>query len=169
MKKLIWGVLIGFGTFACQEQEAVDSKFTGNETVYALQQASDYTVSGTVTIKEKNDGSAWIEVSLSGTEGTVEHPVHLHMGDITRPDADVAALLTPVVGMVGISETDLTQLADETTINYRALLDLNACIKVHLAASGPDRDIILVGGNIGAAALKDVSTGRAGIGLCKSE
>lgn len=169
MTKLIWGVLIGFGIVACQEQDAADSKFTGNETVYSLQQASDYSVSGTVTIKEKNDGSAWIEVSLSGTEGAIEHPVHLHRGDITKPDAEVAALLTPVVGMVGISDTDLNQLADETTINYRELLNLNACIKVHLAASGPDRDIILAAGNIGVAALKDVSTGRAGIGLCKSE
>jgi hypothetical protein len=169
MKKLIWGLFVGFGVAACQEQESVDSTFTGNQTVYSLQQASDYSVNGTVTLKEKKDGNAWVEVTLSGTEGNIEHPVHLHLGDITKPDAEVAALLTPVIGLVGVSETDLTKLADESTVSYRELLELNACIKVHLAASGADRDIILAGGNIGSAALNDMSTGRASIGLCKSE
>ena len=40
--------------------------------------------------------------------------------------------------------------------------------KFTLAASGPDRDIVLAGGNIGVAS-SDVAGGRAGVGICKSE
>jgi hypothetical protein len=105
---------------------------------------------------------------LTGTEGDIEHPVHLHLGNISEPGADVVALLNPVLGSTGQSETLLKQLSDETQITYRQLVDLNACIKVHLAASGPDRDIVLAGGNIGVAS-SDVAGGRAGVGICKSE
>lgn len=169
MKNLFWGVLVGIGMAACQDTESVDSEFTGNETVYALQQASDYAISGDVTFKERKDGTALVEVVLSGTEGSVEHPVHLHLGDLATPDAEVAALLNPVVGLTGKSETVVSRLSDETAITYRQLIDLNACIKIHLAASGADRDIILAAGNIGAASSTDSTTGRIGIGVCKSE
>lgn len=168
MKWLILGLAIGASLVACQENENIKSDYSGDETVYPLQQASAYNVNGTVTFKEKCDGSASIIVALSGTEGNIEHPVHLHLGNITAPGADVAALLNPVLGKSGMSETQLLRLADETSITYKQLIDMNACIKVHLAASGPDRDVILAGGNIGLAAT-DLSTGRSGIGICKSE
>jgi hypothetical protein len=169
MKNLILGILVGTWLISCNETESPNNEFTGNETVYALEQGSAYNVSGTVIIKEKVDGTAFIEVNLSGTEGGIEHPTHLHMGNISTPGADVAALLNPVTGKTGRSETHLTQLADESAISYSELVNLNACIKVHLASSGPDRDIILAGGNIGMATIPDVSGGRIGFGVCKSE
>jgi hypothetical protein len=166
-------ILLGFvcASFcSCQESENItETDFTGNETVYALEQGSSYNVSGTATIKERCDGSADISVALSGTEDGLEHPVHLHLGDISVPSADVAALLNPVVGKGGLSETHLTKLSDESTISYRELIDLNASIKIHLASSGPDRDVILAGGNIGKAASNGIAGGRLGIGVCKSE
>ena len=168
MKKVILGVFAGALFGACQENEKMSVEITGNEMVYPLQKASDYNISGTVNVKEKCDGSSIVVVSLTGTEGDIEHPVHLHLGNINVSGSDVAALLNPVIGSTGQSETLLKQLADETPITYKQLIDLNASIKVHLAASGPDRDIILAAGNIGAAST-DVSGGRAGVGLCKSE
>ena len=168
MKRVILGMLVGVISTACQENESVSLDTTGNEMVYPLQKASDYNISGTVTIKEKCDGSSIVEVSLTGTEGDLEHPVHLHLGNISESGSDVAALLNPVIGSTGKSETLLKHLSDETEITYRQLIDLNACIKVHLAASGADRDIILAGGNIGVASA-DIAGGRAGIGVCKSE
>jgi len=169
MKKLILGILVGAWLISCDETESINKEFTGNETVYSLEQGSAYTVSGLVIIKEKIDGTAFLEVNLWGTEAGIEHPTHLHMGSISAPGADVAALLNPVKGKTGLSETHLTQLADESPISYRELTNLNACIKVHLGSSGPDRDIILAGGNIGKAAIPGVSGGRIGIGVCKSE
>lgn len=168
MKGMILGLFLGALLIACQEKESISVETTGNEMVYPLQKASDYDISGTVSIKEKCDGSSIVVVSLTGTEGEIEHPVHLHLGNISESGTDVAALLNPVIGSTGRSETLLTRLSDETDITYKQLIDLKACIKVHLAAIGPDRDIILAGGNIGGA-IADVTGGRAGVGVCKSE
>lgn len=171
MRKWILGVAAALTLGACSDSdnETATSDFTGNETVYALQAGSQYNISGTATVKEKKDGTAEIVLSLQGTEGDVELPVHLHMGDISAPDAEVYALLTPVLGKTGESKTELVQLADESTITYKQLIALNACLKVHLGASGADRDVILAGGNIGSAAAKAISNGRIGLSVCKSE
>lgn len=154
--------------FSCQENESV-SEFTGNQTTYALQQASTYAVNGSVTFKEKKDGGTLVLLELSGTDGDVQLPAHLHLGDIATPGADVAALLTPVSGLTGKSETTLVELADETAVTYEDLINLEACIKVHLSDFGVERNIILAGGNIGAFSSKGFSSGRVGIGICKSE
>ena len=68
----------------------------------------------------------------------------------------------------GKSETHFVQLANETKLNYTDLIALEASIKVHLSDVGPERDIVLAGGNIGAIASKGFN-GRVGIGVCKSE
>jgi hypothetical protein len=169
MKSLVLFIVGGLLVLACQEDDRINQDYTGNETVYSLQQGSAYAVDGTVTFKEKTDGSTVVVVALSGTEGSIEHPVHLHLGNISAPGADVAALLNPVLGKSGMSETTLNLLSDETKVTYKELTKMDACIKVHLAASGPDRDIILAGGNVGSAAIIDASSGRSGIGVCKSD
>jgi len=153
---------------ACQENEAVKGDFTGNELVYALEAGSVYPVNGTAIFKERKDGHTTIIIELSGTEGNIEHPVHLHLGDISAPGAEVTALLNPVIGKTGKSETTLAILADESPITYATLIELNACIKIHLSASGPDRDIILAGGNIGSASSAK-TYGSFEMGICKSE
>ena len=75
----------------------------------------------------------------------------------------------PVDSKTGTSETILTQLADESTIQYADLIKLEACIKVHLSDVGPEQNIILAGGNIGEAIAKAAASGRIGMGICKSE
>lgn len=166
MKKIIAGIaLVLF--FGCQDNDSsIYTDFTGNETVYGLQAGSVYPISGTAIFQEKKDGSTLITISLSGTEGDVQHPVHLHLGNIGSPDAAVAALLTSVTGSTGKSETTLTMLADETVVTYSELIALGACIKVHLAESGPERDIILAAGNIGSSVNAKAS---GEIAVCKSE
>lgn len=168
MKKIM-GFVVWLTAVACQENENAVSDLTGNQVIYPLQAGSVYPVSGTVTFQERKDGTTRITVALDGTEGNVLHPVHLHLGDITTPDAAVAALLNPVAGNSGKSETVLGYLADETPISYTQLVALNACIKIHLSDSGPDRDIILAGGNTGSAFNATSGRGRVEIGVCKSE
>jgi len=155
---------------ACQDSTTTDvtNDYTGNESIYALQAGSVYDVDGTVTFKERNDGATDVVIAVSGTEGNLKNPVHLHLGDVTTDGAKVAALLNPVNGKTGISNTRLTMMADETTITYQQLIKLNACIKIHLSDSGPEQDIVLAGGNIGEAAAKSISNGRLSIGVCKS-
>jgi hypothetical protein len=169
MKNAILGMLLGVTFFSCQENESVLQKeFTGNEAVYPLDPGTDHAVSGSVIFKEKTDGTTVIAIQVSATEKELKHPVHLHLGDITLPGADIVALLNPVEGSTGQSETHLVRLADESIIGYQDLLKLQACIKIHLAAFGPDRDIILAGGNIGPA-TPDNAGGRSSINVCKSE
>lgn len=155
---------------ACQpENKAVTSSYTGNETTYDLQPASAFAVSGTITFKQRKDGKVTAVVQLNGTSGDRKHPVHLHRGDITTADADVALLLNPVLGSSGISETTFNMLADESPISYDQLTDLAASIKIHLGDVGDDRNVILVAGNIGSSFAKAKPTGRQGIATCKSE
>jgi len=168
MKKIFGFLMCSMILFSCQENENT-SEFTGNETTYFLQSGSEYKVSGTVTIKERRDGASTLLLNLTGTSGNSKLPVHLHLGDISTPGADVAALLNPVDSKTGTSETILTQLADESTIQYADLIKLEACIKVHLSDVGPEQNIILAGGNIGEAIAKAAASGRIGVGICKSE
>lgn len=166
MKKLA-ALVLGLAIFGCQESEQPAGEFTGNEVTYALQSGSVYAISGVATIKERKDGSAQVVISLTGTEGTAQLPVHVHLGNISEADVDVAVLLNPLNAATGKSETIVKQLADETPVTYADLVAMNACIKIHLAETGPERDIILAAGNIGKAAL-DATSGRASIGVCKS-
>ncbi len=167
MKRLM-SLLIGVGLAACQENEAV-SEFTGNETTYNLQSASDYSVSGLITLKERKDGTTTALVDLKGTDGDQKFPVHLHLGNLATPAADIAVLLSPVTAATGKSETLVKDMTNETPVTYLQLLDLEACIKIHLAESGPDRDIILAAGNIGKSSKLESASGRTGISVCKSE
>jgi hypothetical protein len=169
MKKLVFALLTAGIFVGCQDNETPEqTEFTGNESSYALLAGSTYPISGTVTFKEKVDGTTLVNVSITGTEGDIQHPVHLHLGNISSPDVDVSALLNPVLGKTGESETLVTQLADESPVTYKQLIALAACVKIHLSEAGPDKNTILAAGNIGASA--DVpSNGREGISVCKSE
>ncbi|MFN8340053.1 MAG: hypothetical protein U0V64_00175 [Cyclobacteriaceae bacterium] len=153
---------------SCQKSEVV-SEFTGNEMVYALQPGSSYAVSGTITFKERKDGSTTAVIALTGTDGNAKHPVHVHLGDIAVTGADVAALLSPVEASSGRSETVLTRLADDTRVSYQDVLKLSACIKIHQSDTGPGRDVILAAGNIGQSYVRSMAGGRFSVGLCESE
>ncbi len=162
-------LLIGVALLSsCQKSEVI-SEFTGKQTIYELQAGSQYPISGTATFKERKDGDVTILVQLTGTSDGTTSPVHLHLGDIAAPAAGVAALLSPVNGKTGVSETKLSQLGDETPVTYQSLIKLNACVKVHLSDVGAARDIILAAGNVGIASTQSISSGRIGIAVCKSE
>ena len=98
MKRLMY-LLVGVALVACQENEAV-SEFTGNETTYNLQSASQYSVSGVITFKERKDGTTSAVVDLKGTDGDQKFPVHLHLGNLSTPAADIAVLLSPVTANI---------------------------------------------------------------------
>jgi hypothetical protein len=175
MKSLISNaayLLIVFALGCSQDDPTVEeeSNFTGRDITYALESASEFNISGTAVLKERIDLSTDIVIKLNKTfQENAQFPVHLHLGDITTDQADVAALLQPVNAENGISETVLTILADESKVTFDNIKQMNACIKIHLSATGAEKDIILAAGNIGTAVSKNPSGGRLGIGLCKSE
>lgn len=166
--KGISSILLVLVLLSCQEQEAV-SEFTGNEIAYELVAGSQYNVSGTIKFKERVDGFTTVIIQLKGTDGEAKHPVHLHLGTIATPQADVAALLSPVIASTGKSETLLNKLADDTPVKYKDISAIEACIKIHLADSGAGRDVILARGNIGESYVKELSNGRSsGFAVCNS-
>lgn len=174
MKKGILWFFCGVASLVLFRCETADvstrdnEELTGNSVTYALQAASDWNVSGTVIFNERKDGSSLIEIKLSGLNSESQHPVHLHLGDVTTDDAAIAALLQPLDGKTGESRTMLTRLADETEVRYNDLKNLEACIKIHLAAFGEGQNVVLAAGNIGSAQSKDNPGGRQSIGICRS-
>jgi hypothetical protein len=169
MKRLNFLIILIALFAACQQSDVV-SDFTGNEATYDLQAGSAYNVSGTITFKERKAGKITAIVQLTGTDGNAKHPVHLHLGDISSPGADVALLLNSVEGSTGRSETTFSKLADESAITYKQLTDLSACVKIHLGDTGASRDVILAAGDVGMSFTKAAKTGRTGgVAVCKSE
>jgi hypothetical protein len=170
MKNLI-SLFISLAVMACQDHENTvpSSDYTGNETTYSLQAASQYPINGTITFKERTDGTTTATVELKGTDGDQTFPVHLHLGNLSTPNADIAVLLNAVNASTGKSETIFDKMTNETSITYNQLLNTEACIKIHLAETGVERDIILAAGNIGLSSKQESSSGRSGISTCKSE
>lgn len=160
---LLFGLLALYG---CSDDPET-SDYTGEQQTYAMVQASDFPISGTVTFLERKDNTTEIQIKLTGTEGDISHPTHLHFGDFSTPDAEMAAQLTPVYGKTGESITILESLIDETPITYNELIEFDGHIKVHLDA-GPGKSTILAAGDIGSAA-KGSNSGRRAIAVCKSE
>jgi hypothetical protein len=158
---------------ACSSEPSVDNPddFTGNEITYPLASGSNYNITGFVVLKEKKDGFTTVNIELSGMSGTegLEFPVHLHFGNITTDNAEIAALLSPVNGKTWKSSTILKMLANETQITYSELLNFDASIKIHFSATGVNKDIILSAGNIGSAQDVTDPSGRFSIAICKSE
>jgi hypothetical protein len=161
-------------TYSCDssEDQVVPNDLTGNSVTYALEPASYWNITGTVTFNEKKDGTTRIEIKLNGltdTNADSEFPAHLHFGDVTTDKADVAALLKPVDLKTGVSKTDMSVLSDETLVTFDDLKKLGACVKIHLAAYGEGKNVVLAAGNIGSYVTEATPNGRAKIGICKSE
>ncbi len=164
--KAYW-ILAGVILAGCQKSEMV-SEFTGNQASYGLTQASQYTISGAVTFKERKDGSTTVTVQLIGTDGSSQFPVHMHLGDVTSTGSLIAYPLNPVNAKTGKSETIVSQLADETHVSYKDLLKLTAYINVHLASFGDESKVILAAGNVGSNGIVTASGARLQIGVCAS-
>lgn len=165
-------VILSFALGCSQNDPLVEkeTEFTGREVTYALESASEFDVSGTAVFKERIDFSTDIVITLNKTfQGNAQFPVHLHVGDMSKDNADIAASLQPVEAINGESETLLTMLADESKVTFDEIKQMDACIKIHLSATGPEKDIVLAAGNVGLAVSKNPAGGRLKIGLCKSE
>ncbi len=162
-------LLFVFGLFVFQacSNATEESEYTGQEHTYALIQSSDFPISGSATFFERKDGATEIQISLTGTDGEISHPVHFHYGDVSNPDAEIAIVLTPVFGKTGESVTIVNRLMDETSMTYDDFVAFNGHIKIHLD-DGANQSVILAAGDTGSA-LKNRKLGRKDIAVCKSE
>lgn len=172
MKKIaVFLTLLGSVSFmGCGDNSPnITDEFTGKETTFTLDQASDFPIFGTVTFKERMDLDVQVTVELEGTEGDISHPVHLHYGNLSTPDAEIAVLLNDLDAKTGVSQTDISVLSDESTFRFDDLANFEGSVKIHLAASGDGRNVVLAGGNVGLSADKANTGGRQKIAICKSK
>ncbi|WP_297336095.1 hypothetical protein [Algoriphagus sp.] len=149
MKKLILGLILLICFGACTDQES--EKYTGKSVEFQLYQASEFEFVGKALIKELIGGNLELSIQLEGARGDSEtnYPAHLHFGNYTDADAPIAFMLDPVRASDLKSSTILEQLSDGSRLTFEEVSGFDGHIKVHLAADGPDYEVILVAGNIG--------------------
>ncbi|MFC3414374.1 hypothetical protein [Algoriphagus hitonicola] len=96
-------------------------------------------------------------IQLEGARGDSEtnYPAHLHFGNYTEADTPIAFMLDPVSASNLKSSTILEQLSDGSRLTFDEVSGFDGHIKVHLAADGPDYEVILAAGNIGLNAGAD--------------
>lgn len=136
--------------YSCQQEE--NSDYTGNEISYNLYQGSEFAYTGTVLVKELKNGDLELSLKLSGAKGDSEYyfPAHLHFGAYDNLDSPIAYLLNPVDIRKLESVTVLGQLSNGNKLNFNDFIAFNGHIKIHLADSGPEYQVILSVGNVGS-------------------
>jgi hypothetical protein len=166
MRKLIFGFVILLGFTACSESDP--DLFTDNKIEYQLFQSSDFNYSGTLEILELVNGGLEFNVKLIGAEGneTTTFPTHLHFGNYEQPEAVIAAVLQPVNSATLSSKTVLRELSDGTKLDFEKMKNFDGHVKIHLAADGPEYQVILVSGNVGMNPANAEGFDRSKIAVC---
>lgn len=164
-------LVLGFS--ACSEDDS-SSEFTGNEVRLEMIPGTvqGNTTSGTLVIRERNNGQAQVEISLNNVLTNADHPVHLHLGSLDD-DGDVVLLLERLTEQngIGTSVTVINALEDNTTLNYSSFLNFNGSVKVHFEDSGPLENEVLGAVNIGinTSGNQAYLDGSKSITVCNSD
>ena len=167
-------VLIGLVAVSCGNNEGSDSEFTGQQVSFDLIPGTvqGNTTSGQMVVRERSNGQAQIEITLSNVLNNANHPVHLHFGSLDD-DGDVALLLNRLIDEngTGRSVTVLNNLDDNTSITYASFLNFDGSIKIHFEDSGPLENAILGSTNIGINAPENQAylDGIKSITICNTD
>lgn len=138
---LIMVLLVGCG----QDNETTES------VIYDLPSFSSNNISGTLTITKNADNSATFFIQLDGTIRGFSYPTHLHFGNLSTEDADVAFLLNPTSGDTGNSETVVALLSDDNPVTYDEIIEGRFSVKIHLGEGDEEKNVILAASDIGAS------------------
>jgi hypothetical protein len=136
--------------FSCGSDSEENNIYTGETITYSLFSGSEVGSAGQVEFRERTDGAVDVIVTLDFFTGGGKYPVHLHYGDLSNPDAPQATLLSDFDGNTGKSVTTISVLADETPFTFQNVKNFDGSIKMHLANTGADYDVIISAGNIGS-------------------
>lgn len=166
MKKLLSILLISLIFFACNKED--DRRYTRNEVTYQLFQSSDFAYMGMATLRELNTGELEMEITLDGPKDSTPYffPVHLHFGSYDQADTPIAFLFNPVDIRTLKSVTKMDVLSDGRVLTFEDFKNFDGHIKIHLADSGPEYNIYLTVGNVGANDNSRAAFDRNNIRLC---
>lgn len=127
------------------EDPGNDEDFIGDEETYSLSSVTNDELSGTAVIKENEDGSATVEITINDTAEGI-HPAYIYF-DSAAEGEDIAITLEPVDGATGTSTTQVSSLDDNTPIDYESLISFDGHINVHESAD--NLDVLVSQGDIG--------------------
>lgn len=150
MKKLFFIAIVLLGISSCSETEP--DPYTGRELNFELFKSSDYDFTGTMIVKELAAGGLELTLRMNGIKANSDYsyPSHLHFGSYDQADAPIAFMLNSVSAKTLESRTILGKLSDGSQLDFEAMRMFDGHVKIHLANEGPDYQVILVAGNVGA-------------------
>ncbi|MCH7409376.1 hypothetical protein MM239_08225 [Belliella sp. DSM 111904] len=169
MKKLVLILFVLPVFFACESDS--ENLYTDNSITYNLYQGSDFNYSGKVEVKELKSGQLELFIDLNGAKSNDEFyfPAHLHFDSYDGVDAPIAYQLNPVDQRHLTSKTILSTLSNGEVLTFDKMKSFDGHVKVHLAESGPDYEVILVAGNIGINDNSMASFNQEAIAVCSSK
>lgn len=143
-------VIVGLISFSSCDDDDPEVGLTGNEASFPLFNPDGSGVEGAALFVERDDGSALVTLTMSGTTAGNSHPAHIHFGNSTV-DGNIVISLTPIDGSTGTSETIITETDAGDQITYEELVNFDGSIDVHKSES--ELDVILAQGDMGSNAL----------------
>lgn len=158
IKQVAMLLLMASTFLACTDDDnpTIDPEaiFTGQTKSYDLAPVANSGISGTAVLEETSTGNTKLTITLTGTPDGGQHPAHIHFNS-AAVGGGIAISLTPINGTTGVSETNITQKDDGTSIKYSDLLAYDGYINVHLSAN--DLATVVAQGDIGSNELTGVS------------
>ena len=124
---------------------------TGRQVSYPLTAQEDFSISGTATFAERNNGFSLVTLALAGTQPGGNHPAHIHFNSADE-GGGIAISLTTVNGATGVSKTNVESLNNNLGIVYEELILFDGYVNVHLATDA--LNVIVSQGNVGGNAIE---------------
>ena len=125
---------------------------SGKNRIYELSSITDDRIDGQVTIRERNDGTTQLELSLNGIRPEAVHPAYIHFNTALE-GGGIAITLTPVDGNSSSSVTEISKLDNGSPITYDELVSFDGHLNVQMDGN---QGTVVTQGDIGENAL----TGR---------
>jgi hypothetical protein len=130
-----------------EDEPTAGPGLTGNSETYALNEAGDSGIEGTIKFEERTDNSTVVTIALTGAMG--DHPAHIHAN--TAVEGGGIMLDLNIVDATGASVTEVTVLNDGTSVTYDQLIDFDGYVNVH--KSEDDLGVLVAQGDIGQNVL----------------
>ena len=150
MKRISYSLISLFLCLISCEEELPN--VSGKNRLYEITSISDDRIDGQMIIRERNDGSTQLELSLNGVRSDHVHPAYIHFNTALE-GGGIAMTLIPVDGNSSTSVTEITKLDSGVPISYDELVAFDGHINIQL---DDDHGTVVAQADIGENAL----TGR---------
>lgn len=123
-------ILTVFST-QCSKMEEIPPVPTGQTKSYTIRNTDLSDITGTVTFIENDNNTTTIDLKLINTISNVDNVIYLRRGT-ANIGGGLAAILNPLNGSTGISNTTIATLNDGQKITYGQLIDFEGYIDIGL-------------------------------------